>query len=82
MFKQLFRSMKMTSSGRVVHKEDVQIEGSLGTVSLLLKKNRASEKYVILTVRSPGNLLKIPMELDEFSEFTKAVHAVNTISHS
>lgn len=68
-----FRSLKMVTSGTVVHQIDTPIVDGRCVLSLRLKRDGQDGHHVVLAGISSGNYQYFPMDLSEFSAFATAV---------
>jgi len=73
----VFRALKKVITGEVVKQIDTAVQGGLCTMSLRLKRNRASgDHYVVLAGLSSGNYQYFPMDKNDFEQFAKAVETI------
>lgn len=78
MFK-LFRTIKMATTGKVLHQIDNAIQGGNCTLSLRLKQERSGASYVVLAGVASGNHQYFPMEGHEFLRFADSVAEIRKL---
>jgi hypothetical protein len=73
----LFKTLKMVMRGEVVARMDTQANSGVTTMSLRLKRDRASgDYYVVLAELSNGSSNYVVFTRDEFRQFSEAVSTI------
>lgn len=82
LFRTVFRALKRVMTGQVVQQIDTTTGNGLCTMSLRLKRDQSSDELcVVLAGLSRGNYQYFPFSKEEFSDFSKAVRAIDDSLH-
>ena len=79
-FASLFRSLKMATTGKVVHQIDFPVMDGMATLSLRLKREKGDKHYAVLAILASGNYQYLPLEMQELDQLVKAVEAIREVA--
>jgi hypothetical protein len=75
----IFRFMRRTLTGEVVHKVDVEIDDCI--VSIRLKRNK-DELYVVMAFLASGDYQYYPLDIDQFKSVTQALLSIKAVAET